>query len=218
MQEKAVSSCIDILRQVKRQGPGFRIELEHMGRRYVLSPPKIDAGQTDPDEVRCLTQWRNRYVDHFLTEFTATQARTANWLTGHVARDDTRLLFLLRDEKGAVSAYLGIAFINWQEKKAEADAVVKGVELPKGTMRAALQALLRWAGESLGIRHFGVRVLEDNPAVEFYHRCGFVEQRREPLVVETTADGRRWRSAAPGEQAQRRLVHMDYTGSTDERR
>ena len=35
----------------------------------------------NPRDVRDLTAWRNRFVSSFLTEFTATEARTEKWLT-----------------------------------------------------------------------------------------------------------------------------------------
>ena len=34
----------------------------------------------DPEDLQALTQWRNRYVGAFLTEFDATVDRTSHWL------------------------------------------------------------------------------------------------------------------------------------------
>jgi len=133
------------------------------------------------NDVRLLTEWRNRFVSSFLTEFEATEERTETWLREVVGPDRTRFLFMLDDVHGRTIGYLGLAFIDWQERTGEADAIVRGVETQPGIMTKALLALLRWAHRELGLTNaLHVRVRSDNPAVNFYLKLG-AETRRVPL-------------------------------------
>jgi RimJ/RimL family protein N-acetyltransferase len=199
----------DLLITVKREAHLRRFALE-VAPGLSLVPVSTDPSHVDDDQVRCLTTWRNRHVRAFLTEFDATPARTRAWLTDGVGRDDTRILFMLVDARGDNRGYAGLAYIDWSTGHGEADAIVKGEELPRGTMKRALAVLLDWAARGLALGELGVRVLGDNPALEFYRRCGFVEERREPLVPEPRDDGIAWRSARDGERGQRELVHLRY--------
>src|SRR5262245_49768211 len=105
-----------------------------------LRPVATAPGRLDPDDVRRLTAWRNRHVGAFLTEFVATEERTARWLAGTVAKDPGRILFMVDDPAGRTFAYMGLAFIAWEERAGEVDAVVRGGEAPPGTMTRALHA------------------------------------------------------------------------------
>ena len=48
------------------------------------------AGSDAADAMR-LTEWRNRFVRAFLTEFEATEERTAHWLKESVAPEATKV-------------------------------------------------------------------------------------------------------------------------------
>lgn len=163
-----------------------------VGAGLRLRPIVTTSGAQDKEELRCLTTWRNRHVRAFLHEFAANEARTARWLATLIGPDDTRILFSLVDDSGQMVGYLGLAYIDWARGYGEADAIVRGEPLPAGTMKRALTRLLAWARSDLGLSELGVRVLSDNAACRFYERCGFVEQRREPLAARTTDDGIIW--------------------------
>lgn len=184
----------------------FRIEV---GGGFTLQPVITDLAHLDPQEVRCVTEWRNRHVQSFLHEFTATTERTARWLTQRVGPDETHVLFMLRDSAAEIAGYLGLGYIDWARQRGEADAIVRGRELPSGTMKRALQQLLAWARQELGLSEMGVRVLSDNPACEFYRKCGFVEIRREPLAARQVDDGQIWEVAST-QAPSRWLVHFRY--------
>lgn len=136
--------------------------------------------QSDND-VASLTEWRNKFVKSFLTEFTATKKQTAEWLANTIGPDDSRILFMVENIQYISVGYAGIGFINWESGYGEADAIVRGLEAPKGLMTEALKALLAWAIDNIGLKSFGVRVRSDNPALEFYRKLGFAEQKRVAL-------------------------------------
>jgi RimJ/RimL family protein N-acetyltransferase len=185
----------------------------------LLRPVSTTMGRLDAKDVKVLTEWRNRYVTSFLTEFQATEDRTADWLTHSVGPDGTRILFMVDGISDAITiGYMGLAFIDWDRHYGEADAIVRGLPAERGVMRQALVALLTWAKESLGLTSFGVRVRSDNPAISFYAALGFHAVRRVPLrrckemdsgIIVWSED-----SGAPVEEPF--LVHMKLaSGATD---
>jgi RimJ/RimL family protein N-acetyltransferase len=134
----------------------------------VLRPVATAPGRLNANDVRVLTEWRNRFVNSFLTEFAATEPRTERWLTEVVGPDPTRILFMLDDARGETVGYLGLAFIDWKELTGEADAIVRGAEAAPGVMARAMFTLLAWARGQLGLKSVGARVRSDNPALNFF--------------------------------------------------
>jgi len=166
------------------------------------------------DDVARLTAWRNRNHQSFLSEFTATEARTRGWLTGSVTADDSRILFMIEERSGLVLGYVGLAYIDWANSYGEADSVVRGERASApGIMGAAVKSLMSWGRRELQLRGYGVRVLSDNPALEFYHKQGFREQRRVPLRSVRTADGIVWEETSGIAGEGRELVHMVHVDS-----
>ncbi|MEO7335895.1 MAG: hypothetical protein ABIV63_04855, partial [Caldimonas sp.] len=86
---------------------------ERLGRA-LLRPIATVAGAIDVTDVHLLGEWRNRHVASFLTAFVAHEARTSNWLTGAVHRDDGKILFMLDALDGRRLGHLGLGFIDWQ--------------------------------------------------------------------------------------------------------
>lgn len=175
-----------------------------------LRPVATRKELLNPQDVHVLTEWRNRFVKSFLTEFEATESRTARWLTEVVGPSERKILFMVDDLNGRTFGYMGLDYIDWQQGYGEADAVVRGAEAPPGTMKRALRTLLRWAQGQLGLREIGVRVRSDNTALEFYRKVGFYEVRRVPLRRVEEADMVRWVEDPSLESSVLYLVHMRW--------
>jgi len=178
--------------------------------RATLRPVATRLEVLNPDDIRCLTEWRNRFVKSFLTEFETTESRTAKWLTETVESNDQKILFMVDDLNGRTLGYMGLDFINWETGYGEADAIVRGEEAAPGTMKIALQTLLSWALGQLGLKSLGVRVRSDNTALEFYRKVGFSEQRRVPLRRVDESDMIRWAENSSLKSADLSLVYMSY--------
>ena len=176
----------------------------------LLRPVATQPARLNPGDIRRLTEWRNRFVTSFLTEFTATEERTAHWLTNAVGPDDTRILFMLDDLQGRTFGYMGIGYICWDTRYGEADAIVRGEEAPSGTMSVALRTLLAWARGQLGLKNLCVRVRSDNSALQFYSKLGFQEVKRVPLNCTVSKAGRDWFEDPALNQAKASLVYMKY--------
>lgn len=174
----------------------------------ILRPVATSAGRLNAEDVRVLTEWRNRFVGAFLTEFEANDERTARWLTQMVGPDDTRILFMLDDTQGRTFGYMGLAFIDWERDSGEADAIVRGADCAPGLMTHALLILLEWARVQLGLLRLGVRVRSDNTALEFYRKLGFTEERRVALRRAEEDGMTRWFEDESLEPTGLSLVHM----------
>lgn len=174
-----------------------------------LRPVATAKGQLNPEDVRILSEWRNRFVHSFLSEFVATEERTARWLSEILGPDDNRILFMVEEvHSGQTIGYMGLARIDWRKSSCEADAIVKGVDAYPGLIKKALLTLLDWARYQLGLRHVSLRVRSDNNAVEFYRRLGFEEVTRIRLRPVETPGMIEWvedKSLPPGEPS---VVYM----------
>lgn len=202
---------IEVLRAAKAaassDGPALGLPV---GRPIagLLRPVVTRRGAVPAADVRCLTEWRNRYVDSFLSEFVATEERTERWLVESVGPDDTRILFMLDDAGGRTVGYMGLAFIDWATGYAEFDAIVRGADAPRGLVTEALRTLWAWGRGTLGLSRGGIRVRSNNPAVVFFERFGFRELRRVPLRRQAGDGGTRWREDPSGDADGLSLVHM----------
>ncbi|MCM3871757.1 MAG: GNAT family N-acetyltransferase [Pyrinomonadaceae bacterium] len=175
----------------------------------ILRPVATSAGRLNANDVRVLTEWRNRFVRSFLTQFEAAETSTETWLTEMVGPDPSRILFMLDDARGQTVGYLGLAFIDWEQYSGEADAIVRGAEVAPGVMAKAMFTLLDWAREQLELTRLSARVRSDNPALPFFLKIG-TEVRRVSLRSEEEPGMIRWvedESLAPSEPA---LVYIVF--------
>ena len=179
----------------------------------LLRPVATRADRLNPADVAALTAWRNRHVTSFLTEFEATEERTARWLVEAVGPRDGKILFMVDDPAGEPFGYMGLDFMDWGERTGEADAVVRGRPAPPGTMGRALAALLGWAERALELKTLGVRVRSDNPACGFYAHIGFAERARVPL--RRVEEGPLVRYVEDPTGGPVSLVHMIWRGRAD---
>jgi RimJ/RimL family protein N-acetyltransferase len=147
----------------------------------LLRPLGTTPGTTGLADIARLTNWRNRFVTAFLTEFEATPERTARWLATTVHQDDTKIIFMVDELDGRTVGYMGLAAINWDSGYFEADSIVRGEPAPRGLMGESLKTLMRWAAAQFGFGDPWVRVRSDNPALRFYEEIGFEEQFCVPL-------------------------------------
>lgn len=176
-----------------------------------LRPVATVRAQQKAHDVQCLTDWRNRFLSAFLTEFQSTIERTALWLSEVVGPNPGKILFMVEVPGSPPFAYMGLDKIDWERGYGEADAIVRGGEAPKGIMTTALQTLLDWATHTLGLPHLSVRVRSNNTALQFYEKCGFVETHRIPLRrVDEPGMIRYVEDASARESHGFSLVYMDY--------
>ncbi len=177
----------------------------------LLRPIATEDSTINQHDIRLLSEWRNRFVKSFLTEFHANDERTTKWLTQSVAKDPGKMMFMIDTLEGISIGHVGLGFINWETGYVEADAIVKGGQARKGLMKEALQLLLKWAETNLGLSDAWVRVRSDNPAVAFYQKVGFIEQKRISLSRKKDGDTLVWYEDDKADLNAPALVYMQYT-------
>jgi RimJ/RimL family protein N-acetyltransferase len=158
----------------------------------LLRPVSTRSAEARLDDVARLTEWRNKFATAYLTEFQASHERTERWLAEVIDPDETRILFMVDDERGRTFGQMGLASIDWRSGSVEADGIARGADAPRGAMGESLQTLLRWARSQLGLGEAWLRVRSDNTAVGFYGRIGFTETRRVPLRRQADDEVIRW--------------------------
>lgn len=211
--EKCQRGC-ELLRAIKASANKGEVNLVIP----VGQPPDIFLRPvpTNPEDlidgdVQALTDWRNRYVNSFLTEFIATKHQTTQWLVEYVRDNDSKILFMAEKPNGDVFGYIGLDFIKWEEAYGEADSIVKGGQAPHGSMKRALQTLLHWGKNHLGLDTLCVRVRSDNTALEFYQKCGFIEFKRIGLRRTEKQNKILWIEDISIQSPKVSLVYMKYT-------
>jgi len=203
----------DLLKALKATagipGPAVVIPVGSPPKAF-LRPAATEKKLLNAEDIRMLTKWRNRFVQAFLTEFKATDSRTAQWLIDVVGNNESKILFMVDDMNSRTFGYMGLDYIDWSRAYGEADAVVRGAQATPGIMKLTLQTLLTWAQGQLGLRDLNVRVRADNAALEFYRKVGFREIRRIPLRAVETPGMVRWVEDPSLENADLYLVHMHW--------
>ncbi len=140
----------------------------------------------DQQVVDRLTVWRQRFMEFFMTQFPATPQRTGRWLREVVLGDDTRLLFMIRDDTGQWVGSIGVCHLS--SHTAEMDNVIRGVKggHPRLMFHAEL-ALMRWLFRVLGVETVRLRVFDHNrAAIRLYDSAGFARRQTLPLGIEQT--------------------------------
>jgi len=80
---------------------------------------------TDSALISALTAWRNSNQRFFLTQFQATESRTANWLRDSVVMDNSRAMYLIQDNSNVNVGHLGILHLD--SDTPELDNMIRGV-------------------------------------------------------------------------------------------
>lgn len=203
----------ELLESLKRSAGGPRPELGLVAGsppQSILRPIATRRERLNQSDVRVLTEWRNRFVTSFLTEFQATEERTADWLVTFVGPNSNKILFMVDDAAGNTFGYMGLDFIDWEDHTGEADAIVRGGTAPRGAMAAALTALIQWARVQLELDQIYVRVRSDNSALQFYEKIGFEEFRRVALIRRQKPNEIHWEEDETSEIGSPCLVHLRY--------
>ncbi|MBD3411270.1 MAG: GNAT family N-acetyltransferase, partial [Ignavibacteriales bacterium] len=135
--------------------------------------------------VEKLVEWREKNMRFFLTQFPATKERTQAWLRDRVAKDDTRILFLIFDESERMIGHFGLCDV--EEKSAYMDNAIRGEAggSPKLFDRVEI-TVLDFGFDKLGVeKHYGELFADNFIAAAWHRSIGFeVEEKRTLTRVE----------------------------------
>jgi RimJ/RimL family protein N-acetyltransferase len=157
--------------------PFAPVRVSKDGAGLIGSMTPIDrALACDEQVVDALTRWRRRFGRFFLTQFEPTNERTRSWLERVVLPDDSRILFLIKDDAGELVGHLGVC--NVTRESAELDNYMRGRRGgdPKLMLFAGL-SLIGWVYGVLGIERMTARVLANNHrTLALYDETGCFER------------------------------------------
>jgi RimJ/RimL family protein N-acetyltransferase len=172
-----MTSIYQSLREYKYRNfndPAFEIPIVEENGVFVGTLQCIDIySLQDPEIIKLLTKWRNQYMQYFLTQFTATEERTSQWLANTVLPAEDRILFLVRDQTGQAIGNFGLCKVG--EEYAELDNILRGEKVVcRKLFYYAAIALLSWIFKALNISVAHLFVFSDNnKAISLYERLGF---------------------------------------------
>lgn len=149
---------------------------------FLIPVAQVHLG--DDALLQRLTQWRNRFVHVYPTQFLATLESTRAWLRDRLLAVEDRMLFLVVDKQGTVVGHMGFNSCFNDEAQMELDNIVRGVDgVERGIMANALLTLTEWARKTINVEGFFLRVFADNAkAIDFYRSLGFVVDETIPLT------------------------------------
>lgn len=144
----------------------------------------VDRGlAADSRVIDDLTQWRQTYMEYFLTQFEATAPRTRSWLERVVIPAADRVLFLIVLESGEAVGNFGVC--NLTAEAGELDNLIRGRKGgdPRLIYYCEL-ALLSWMFGHLGLKRAMLHVFSNNrPTIRLHSSVGFSESASTSLSL-----------------------------------
>lgn len=165
--------------------PIFDDQASQVGKLSLI----IRGDEENPVLVDLLTEWRHKYMKFFLTQFTASSRRTADWLRSVVIPSPDRLLFFIRDSSDSVIGNFGIS--NIKIDSCELDNLIRG---EKGGHPRLIYfceiALLRWIFSFHSTKVVNLHVFSNNvPTIRLHTNVGFREVKRYSLTKNIQENG-----------------------------
>lgn len=152
----------------------------------------------DTHIIRLLARWRKKHEFWFPAQFPVSIQRTKIWLEKKVIHEPDRLLFMIMVH-GTYRGHVGLYRFDFDNNSCEIDNIVRGRIGRKGMMAQAIQLMMQWGRDTLGLTSYTLQTTSDNVrALALYARIGFVETKRVPLVYTKTSDGGQWDIAPVG--------------------
>lgn len=165
---------------------------------FVITGDMLEKDKT----IRLLAKWRDKSNIWFPAQFRVTFEGTKKWAKEQLLDKKDRILFFLKiDSQKEPFGHIGLYRFDFFEKSCEIDNVIRGKDnkQTKGGMSISLQLLIDWTFKYLLIKRLYLRVFSDNErAVSFYNRLGFLELDRTPLVEKRENNITSWVDAVEG--------------------
>ena len=159
--------------------------------------PVTKSSTSDGQLVEKLTEWRNRSMKNFFTQYTATCERTQQWLESTVLTDPTRLLFVIHSKAGSAGA---IGFKILPDRSVELGNLVRGERCGhyQLTYYAEL-ALIDWIFQALPVDViFGISKADNLMCSTLQRSLGFRRAQRIPLLKTEHGGELHFRFGEPG--------------------
>jgi len=161
--------------------------------------------------IRLLSRWRDAASWYFPSQFKVTNRGTSIWLRKALLEKEDRVLFLIKDLKGAPLGHMGLFTFDFEGKSCEIDNVIRGEKGVPGLMTFALYALINWTFENISIQKLYLKVFKDNiRAISLYERCGFIPKKNIPLYKRVEDETVYWEELEKEGKPDRYFLLMEY--------
>jgi perosamine synthetase len=208
--KKAVIENFKFLKAAENLRDAFLRAIPIGQRGFLL--PVCSAHQSDADLLQKLTDWRNTNVDVYPTQFVATLESTRAWLKDRLLAVEDRMLFLVVNNAGKVLGHIGFNGCLNLAQAFEIDNVIRGdAAAEKGIFSEAMITLMEWAGKTINVNEFFLRVMDKNQhAIDFYKKNEFIQDRLMPLVKVERSGTISYVEARAGQVPDRNFIQMKW--------
>jgi RimJ/RimL family protein N-acetyltransferase len=165
--------------------------------------------QISPEYVALICKWRQENPIGFANRFKGTWKKSKYWIEDVLLPRKDRILFFVHNLDNMPIGHLGYSNFDYENKSADIDNVVRGEILSNGIMALAMNTILTWGKNTLELKDVYLKVLSDNEhAIRFYEKLGFVEQNLIPLYRIETDGMISWVEELTNEPPEKYYVHM----------
>jgi hypothetical protein len=118
----------------------------------------------------------------YFSRFPASIGSLSNYLTQGPIENPNQILFLIVDQSKSLYGHVGLKVNSLG--KIEIDNVLRISTTAPGIMKAALNEVMKWGQNSIGITEYQLQVISTNiKAISFYDRLGFHVIGKEKLKI-----------------------------------
>ncbi len=139
--------------------------------------------------------WRNENRRWFLNSDLLSIDSHCSWFEQYIARNDDYVFIIEQlSERIEPTGQISLYKIDWEQRKAEfGRLLIVESARQKGVAKKAIEILLEYAFDTLGIKTIHLEVLQSNhPAISLYEKCGFVhtEELGSRIIMTRSSEGR----------------------------
>ena len=165
-----------------------------------LLKPLVVKNIQDDVIIGKLTDWRNRHMERFLTQFIATPERTRDWMRNVLFKNKGQMLFLI-DVGGTAVGHYGFKDLTTDDVLL--DNAMRGEQGEDAKLLVhAGRALVNWLLTVASVKKVRAEVLTNNiPAIMMNTLIGFGNRTRHPIVAFTENSETRWELGVEGEDS-----------------
>lgn len=148
-------------------------------------------------DARLISEWRKKHKENFFAVYDPTETQTKDWLASSYASAWDDIFFMVENPARMPIGHLGFCNFVFSKRRCEIGRVNSSEFAPPGLMFAAAKASMAWAAQHLYVQEMVLSVFEENQrAVNFYSRLGFVTVRETRYGKTTVGLIERWQETA----------------------
>ena len=142
----------------------------------------------DEELIEKFTNWRNKYMACFLSNFIPTNERTKKWIINNVLKNEDVILFKILNNKSELVGHIGAKY---RKEYIEYDNLIREgeVEVPFFTSFVA-DMFMNWLFRISDVDFISGKCISNNTkGLRFHERTGFEINNRIPLRKEIASNG-----------------------------